>query len=154
MARLSLKITYAIMGAVELAFHFGRAPLQAKVIAQRQGIPYRFIEQILHTMKQAGLLVSHRGAQGGYSLAKPPWDISLADIVQAVNGVHEYEASLLPYSSNGHHGEQRNGVEALLSEIQLRLKEAEREILQSISLQTLVDRYRQREPVGALMFHI
>lgn len=153
MARLSLKVTYAIRGAMELAFHFGGAPLQAKVIAQRQAVPYRFIEQILHTMKQAGLLVSHRGAQGGYSLARPPWDISLADIVQAVNGIQDHEPSATPWSPNGH-GNEQNGMAVVLSEIQQQLKNAEQAILQSITLQTLVDRYRQHEPVGALMFHI
>ncbi|RMH37170.1 MAG: Rrf2 family transcriptional regulator [Nitrospirae bacterium] len=152
MARFPVKVKYAIMGAIELAAHFGSNPMQAKLIAQRQGIPHRFIEHILHAMKQAGLLTSHRGAQGGYSLARPPASISLADIVQAVGGIHQ-EAAAHPAPLNGE-WQPRNVMEILLSEIQQQLREAELEILRSISLQALVDRYRQAEAVEALMFHI
>lgn len=153
MIRFPFKVKYAIMGAVELATHFGNAPMQAKVIAQRQGIPYRFIEHILYAMKQAGLLVSHRGAQGGYSLARSPAMISLADIVQAVGGINQQETSANHASGNGEQW-QRNGMEAVLNEIQHQLQETELEILRSISLQTLVEKYRRAEAIDALMFHI
>ena len=70
--KVSLKATYGIMAIVDLALQNGSAPVQSKAIARRKGIPVRFLEQVLHAMKQAGLIDSHRGAQGGYILGKIP----------------------------------------------------------------------------------
>ena len=74
--RVSLRSTYGIMAAVDMAMQAGSAPIQAKSIARRQGIPARFLEQVLHAMKKAGLVSSLRGAQGGYVLSKKPADLS------------------------------------------------------------------------------
>ena len=86
MTKFPIKITYGIVALLELALNRESAPLQAKLIAQRQDIPARFIEQILQALKQAGIVSSLRGAQGGYSLSHDPAAISLAHIVQAMNG--------------------------------------------------------------------
>jgi DNA-binding IscR family transcriptional regulator len=56
--RVSLRSTYGIMAAVDMAMQTGSAPVQAKSIARRQGIPARFLEQVLHAMKKAGLVLS------------------------------------------------------------------------------------------------
>src|SRR5437899_389467 len=84
--RVSLKATYGIMASIDLAIQGGNIPVQSKAIARRQAIPVRFLEQVLHAMKQAGLVDSVRGAQGGYVLAKVPSEISLAEIVEALDG--------------------------------------------------------------------
>src|SRR6059058_3076335 len=84
--KVSLKATYGIMAALDLALHNGTSPVRAKSIARRQAIPPRFLEQVLHAMKQAGLVDSLRGAQGGYMLSRLPGEISLADIVEALDG--------------------------------------------------------------------
>ena len=84
--KVSLKATYGIMAALDLALQNGTAPVQAKAIAKRQAIPLRFLEQVLHAMKRAGLVESVRGAQGGYTLGKNPADVSLAEIVEALDG--------------------------------------------------------------------
>ena len=99
MTKFPIKITYGIAALLELALNRENTPLQAKVIAQRQEIPARFIEQILQALKQAGVVRSLRGAQGGYSLTQDPGDISLANIVEAMNG---------PSSSPGHLDEWLN----------------------------------------------
>lgn len=157
MSKLPLRVTYAVMATVELGLFVGEdtpPPLQAKAIAQRQGIPYRFIEQILHMLKQAGLVISHRGAQGGYSLSKPPALVTLAEIVQAANGT---PPSNSPYYNNAFSRGgmlNRQNLEPLLSVIWQRLHEAELEILNSISLQTLIDQYQQLVKQDALMYHI
>jgi len=54
--KVSLRATYGIMAAVDLAMHFGTTPVQAKSIARRQAIPARFLEQVLYGMKKAGLV--------------------------------------------------------------------------------------------------
>ncbi len=84
--KVSLRATYGIMAAVDLAMHLGTAPVQAKSIARRQAIPARFLEQVLHSMKKAGLVSSLRGAQGGYVLSKKPSEVSIAEILEALDG--------------------------------------------------------------------
>ena len=150
MNKFSQKVTYAIMTAVELGLRHGSPPIQAKSIAHNQSIPARFIEHILSALKQAGLVTSLRGAQGGYMLAKEPAETSLAEIVQAMNGsaIHSLNGS-----SNGQNKTPRTD-EALLSGIWQQLQNAELAILRSISLQTLVDQYQALEEKRALMYHI
>ena len=116
MTKFPVKVTYGIVALLELALNRESTPLQAKLIAQRQEIPARFIEQILQALKQSGIVRSLRGAQGGYSLSPDPTDISLADIVQAMNGPSVSPVASPNGSSNGH-GNPRKSQETLLSDI-------------------------------------
>ncbi|RMH05668.1 MAG: Rrf2 family transcriptional regulator [Nitrospirae bacterium] len=155
MTKVPLKITYAILAALELALRYGSHPVQAKVIAQRQMIPVRFIEQILHALKQGGIVDSVRGAQGGYSLRKDPALISLAEIVEAVEGPREYQSPPLGGGTVHHNGHAQTFHHAmLLATIWERVRQAERDILQSITLDTLKDQYRQLVHERGLMYHI
>ncbi|MDX1412421.1 MAG: Rrf2 family transcriptional regulator [Nitrospirales bacterium] len=153
MTKFPIKITYGIVALLELALNRENPPLQAKLIAQRQEIPARFIEQILQALKQAGIVSSLRGAQGGYSLSQDPTDISLADIVQAMNGPSASAVASTNGSSNGH-GTPRKIQEMLLFDIWQKIQSAELAILSSVSLQTLVDQYQRLEHQGSLMYHI
>jgi len=83
--RISAKVDYAVRAAIELAAAEGR-PLKGELIADAQGIPLKFLENILGELKHTGIVASRRGAQGGYWLAKPADEVSLADIVRAVEG--------------------------------------------------------------------
>jgi Rrf2 family protein len=83
--RLSAKADYAIRAAVELAAA-GEGPLKSERIAAAQDIPAKFLENILLDLKQGGLVQSRRGAEGGYWLARPADEISLADVIRAVEG--------------------------------------------------------------------
>ena len=83
--RLSAKADYAIRAAVELAAA-GEGPIKGERIASAQDIPPKFLENILLDLKHAGLVQSQRGAEGGYWLAKPAGDITLADVIRAVDG--------------------------------------------------------------------
>ncbi|MFL5937235.1 MAG: RrF2 family transcriptional regulator [Gaiellaceae bacterium] len=83
--RLSAKADYALRASLELA-SAGEAHVKAEALARAQAIPLRFLEQILLDLKHAGLVASQRGAEGGYWLAKPPGEISLADVIRAVEG--------------------------------------------------------------------
>ena len=69
--RVSAKADYAIRAAVELAASTGEAPIKGDAIAQAQAIPPNFLENILADLRNAGLVTSRRGADGGYWLAKP-----------------------------------------------------------------------------------
>ncbi len=83
--RLSAKADYALRASVELA-SLGDGHVKAEALARAQSIPLRFLEQILLDLKHAGLVASQRGAEGGYWLARPPAEISLADVIRAVEG--------------------------------------------------------------------
>jgi len=83
--RLSAKADYAIRAAVELAAA-GEGPIKGERIASAQDIPPKFLENILLDLKQGGLIASRRGAEGGYWLARPADEVSLADVIRAVEG--------------------------------------------------------------------
>ena len=83
--RLSAKADYALRASLELAAA-GDGHVKAEALARAQSIPLRFLEQILLDLKHAGLVASRRGAEGGYWLAKAPAEISLADVIRAVEG--------------------------------------------------------------------
>jgi Rrf2 family protein len=85
--RITAKADYAVRAAVELAAApDGDRPVKGETIATRQAIPQKFLENILSDMRQAGLVKSQRGVEGGYRLAKDPNDISVADVIRAVEG--------------------------------------------------------------------
>jgi Rrf2 family protein len=83
--RISAKADYAVRAAVELAAA-GEEPVKGERLAEAQGIPLQFLEHILLELKHARLVRARRGARGGYWLAKPPDEVTLADIFRAVEG--------------------------------------------------------------------
>jgi Rrf2 family protein len=83
--RVTAKVDYAVRAAVELAAA-GEGPVKGERIAESQGIPLKFLENILLELKHAGLVQSQRGAEGGYWLARPPAEIALAEVIRAVEG--------------------------------------------------------------------
>ena len=84
--RVSAKVDYAVRAGVELAAAADGRPVKGDRIAQSQEIPLKFLENILLDLKHAGLVQSQRGAEGGYWLARSPEEISLADVIRAVEG--------------------------------------------------------------------
>lgn len=153
MIKVPLKVTYGILTVLDLALRFGASPVQAKVIARRQGIPARFIEQILHSLKQGRIIESLRGPQGGYSLRRSPAQVSLADIVEAMNGPF-FSGPSSNGGINGRQDRQNLHSEALLTSIWDRVHQAEHEILNSITFQDLVESYEQLEQKRVPMYHI
>jgi Rrf2 family protein len=83
--RVSAKADYAIRAAVELAAS-GEGPIKGEQIAHAQDIPPNFLENIMADLRNAGLVTSRRGAEGGYWLARPASEISLAQVIRAVDG--------------------------------------------------------------------
>src|SRR5579884_2935582 len=84
--RISAKADYAVRAVVELAAAAGEKPVKAERIATTQSIPFNFLENILGELRHAGIVRSHRGADGGFRLARPADQISVADIIRAVEG--------------------------------------------------------------------
>jgi Rrf2 family protein len=86
MLRLSKKADYALMGMKHLALRGEGASSSAREIAEQYDIPVELMAKVLQRLARRGLLVSHQGTRGGYTLARPAGVISVADIIQAVDG--------------------------------------------------------------------
>src|SRR5579875_88504 len=84
--RISAKADYAVRAAVELAAASDDKPVKAERIATAQDIPLNFLENILGELRHAGIVRSHRGAEGGFRLARPADQLTVADIIRAVEG--------------------------------------------------------------------
>jgi Rrf2 family protein len=84
--RISAKADYAVRAVVELAAATDEKPIKAERIANAQNIPLNFLENILGELRHAGIVRSHRGAEGGFRLAKPADKITVADVIRAVEG--------------------------------------------------------------------
>ncbi|TLY34868.1 MAG: Rrf2 family transcriptional regulator [Nitrospirae bacterium] len=84
--KLSLRGEYALRALLVLGLNHTQPVLRIQTISQQQNIPKRFLEQILNDLKSAGVVESKRGVAGGYRLARPPEDISLATVIRHIEG--------------------------------------------------------------------
>lgn len=147
--RVSAKAEYACVAMMELAASYNESqPVRIKNIADAQGIPPRFLVQILLALKTAGLVVSVRGAAGGYQLARPPEAVSLADIINAIDAGAR-NPTLTPRSALSEINRSRASdvLLAVWKEIQLR----EQQLLESLTLAELL---RRSEQTNALSYQI
>jgi Rrf2 family protein len=84
--RITAKADYAVRAAAELAAAEGEGPLKGERIATAQDIPLKFLENILSELRTAGIVASRRGADGGYWLDRPAAEVTVADVLRAVEG--------------------------------------------------------------------
>lgn len=83
--RISAQVDYAIRALADMASSGDAELIAAETVAERQDLPVRFLLAIMNDLRRAGILESRRGAHGGYRLARPPSDISLAQVIAAVD---------------------------------------------------------------------
>ena len=125
--RITARVAYASLAVFELALQPPSVLIQAKQVAEKRQIPLKFLEQILIQLKNSGIVKSVRGASGGYLLAKSAEEISLKDIVDAVEGgVRMLESEL----------EGDRTLAAVWTEIEQEFMEK----LDSITIQALISR--------------
>ena len=91
MISVTSKSRYAVVAMAELA-KSGDRPVPIKELAERRGMPEQFLEQLFSTLRRAGLLNSHRGMKGGYTLSRPAEKIEVLEVVQALDGKIGQEA--------------------------------------------------------------
>jgi Rrf2 family protein len=84
--RVSAKVDYAVRAAVELAAADGDRWVKAESVATAQGIPRKFLDNILQSLRQAGIVESRRGPEGGHRLGRPAAEVSIADVIRAIDG--------------------------------------------------------------------
>ncbi len=140
--RISAKVDYAVRAGVELAAA-GDGPVKGDRVASQQEIPLNFLENILLDMRQAGLVRSQRGREGGYWLARAPEEISVADVIRAVEGplatVRGERAEELRYA----------GAAEPLQEVWVAVRANLRAVLERVTLADIVESSLP-DPVGAL----
>jgi Rrf2 family protein len=129
--RISAKVDYAVRAAIELAATGGE-PIKGEAIADAQDIPLKFLENILGELKHTGIVASRRGAQGGYWLAKDADDVSLADIVRAVEG------PLATVRGQGPESLTYKGEAEPLQKVWIALRANIREVMEDTSLADVV----------------
>nr|WP_277882717.1 Rrf2 family transcriptional regulator [Oscillatoria sp. FACHB-1406] len=142
---MSCKTEYALLALMELASHYSRGePLQIRQIATQQGIPDRYLEQILAALRRGGLVLSQRGAKGGYILAREPWKINLLDAIACLESLNS-----------------RNKLETLcqtvegevLTQVWQEIRDRTLTVLQHYTLQDLCER-RDARAQAAIMYYI
>jgi Rrf2 family protein len=129
--RVSAKVDYAVRAGVELAAAAAGEPVKGERIAQAQQIPLKFLENILLELKHAGLVHSQRGAEGGYWLARPPDEISLADVIRAVEGPIANVRGLRPEQV------EYGGAAEPLREVWIAVRASLRGVLETVTLADL-----------------
>ena len=132
--RISAKVDYAVRAAVELAAAGGdpERPVKGDVIAEAQAIPLKFLENILGELKHVGIVNSRRGAQGGYWLNRPADEVTLADIVRAVEG------PLASVRGESPDGLQYKGAAKPLQTVWIALRANLRAVLEKVTLADVV----------------
>ncbi len=130
--RVSAKVDYAIRALAELAVA-PAGPVKGERIANAQGIPLKFLENILLELRRSEIVASQRGAEGGYWLAKPATEVSLADVIRAVEGPIATVRGARPEEV------AYTGAAAGLREVWIDLRTSMRAVLEETSLADLVE---------------
>ena len=130
--RVSAKADYAVRAVAELAAAPDGGPVKGERLADSQDIPLQFLEHILLDLKHSGIVRARRGAKGGYWLAKPADEVSIADVIRAVEGPIAHVQSAPPESIS------YKGSAKELQNVWIAVRASLREVLESTSLEDLV----------------
>ena len=130
--RISAKADYAVRAAAELAAA-GDEPIKGEKLAEAQDIPLQFLEHILLELKHARLVRARRGARGGYWLAKPPEEITLATVIRAVEGPLANIQDLAPETTKYPGNAER------LTDVWIAVRASLRRVLENVTVADLRD---------------
>ena len=139
--KLSTKGKYGVRAVFEVAKHFGQGPITIKEIAERQGISFSYLEQILNRLGKAGVIESVRGPGGGYLLGGKPSDLTVGDVVRALEGPIALSHCLEPGSSEDCYQADDCVARMVWSKVGAKIEEA----LDSISFEDLLQQNNQKE---------
>ena len=132
--KLSTKGRYGVKAMVDLAIHYGNAPVSIKVISQRQNISEYYLEQLFSPLRKAGLIKSIRGAQGGYVLNKAPSEIKVSDVMDVLEGPIEIADCI--------EGAECNNIDCCATRLLWKkIKSSIDEVMENITLQDIVNDY-------------
>ncbi len=146
--KFSVKSEYAVTAVLDVSGHADKGPVHVRSIASRQSIPLRFLEQVMASLKKAGIVDSIRGSQGGYILARDPKAINIAQIIEAIEG------PITPVDSATDSAEYRslhmNGC--VVRDVWDDVKRAISQVLNGVTIDDLNRKKREKEV--SVMYHI
>lgn len=146
--KLSTRGQYGTRALLELALHYKEGPIPLKDIAQRQQIPLQYLEHLITPLIAGGLVRSTRGARGGVLLAKSPKEIRLSEVIQLLEG------SIAPVECVNNPEVCSRSELCATRDIWDELKKAMDGVLESTTLQDLVERHKKKERPEPAMYHI
>ncbi len=144
--KLSTKGEYGLLAIIDLALHSQQGPVQSLQIAERQGIPKQYLDQLMLILKKAGLVESSRGRQGGYLLSRSASSISVLEIVTALEGPIER------ISFQGRGTNSKSTTRQILRDLWDELYSHIIDVLQNRTLEEVCDRYKKLE--SQIMYYI
>ena len=134
--KLSTKGRYGVKAMVDLAIHYGESPISIKSISQRQGISEYYLEQLFSALRKEKLIKSIRGAQGGYVLNKLPEEITVADIMEVLEGPIEISDCVEGTTCN-------NGNCCATRLVWQKIKTSIEDVTTSVTLKDIVNDYNE-----------
>ena len=140
--RLTTKGRFAVTAMIDLALREGNGPVTLSAISQRQEISLSYLEQLFGKLRRHELVESVRGPGGGYTLARKAAEVTVADIIIAVD--EPLDATQCGGKENGHTPDHEHGSRCMTHDLWATLNEKMVEYLDSVSLQDLVDRQKQK----------
>ena len=143
--KLSTRTRYAVRAIIELAQNDNSKPLQLKIIAQRQNISVKYLEQLMAVLRSAGFVRSVRGSKGGYVLAKAPSDIRLNEVM------HRLEGTVATVECVENDDYCSRSADCAARYLWTKVEQAIEHVLESITLQDLVDKANEEKKLN---YHI
>ncbi len=146
--KLTTRGQYGTRALLELALHYGEGMVPLKDIAQRQQISLHYLEHLITPLVTAGIVLSIRGPRGGVSLARSPQEIKLSEVIGLLEG------SIAPVACVSDPKYCSRSDFCVTRDIWGELKKAMDGVLESTTLQDLVERHRKKEQPEQAMYHI
>ena len=140
--KLSTRGRYGIHAMYDLALHGGGEPISIKSISERQGVPEAYLEQLMPMLKRAGLVKSTRGVQGGYALSRSAAQISIGEILRALEGGLNLVDCLGEADACGRAGACPSRI------VYQKLRDGLNEVADGITLQDMIEDYRRASAGG------
>ena len=137
--KLSTKSRYVTRAVVEFASHYGKLPVKRNTIVSRQNIPDSYLENILLILKANGIIITRRGAAGGYVLSRSPSEITLLEIVNI------FEGSLTPVNCIDNSDFCERCDVCSTRDVWIALKNAQEEVLKNITVEDLVIKEQEKK---------
>jgi len=146
--KMSTRGQYGTRALLELAIHYGKGPILIRDIAKRQEISKHYLEQLFIQLTSAGLVNSTRGSKGGFTLAKPPEQIRISEVIQL------FEGSLAPVQCVDDPELCSRANLCATRDLWGKMERAMAGVLEATTLQDLLEQQRKKEQTDVAMYHI
>lgn len=148
--KLSTKGRYGLKAMFELALHYGEGPLALRSIAESQDISEHYLEQLIAVLRKNGLAISVRGAQGGYLLSDNPKNITVGDVIRALEGDIAPSECVLDENT----GKCIKEDYCVTKNVWIKIRNSINDVIDSITLQDMVDDFIKTNGKKGYMYYI